>query len=605
MNAAALEPQLQVDQWLQKLQTALGHPEPQAAAQAALALFDPQECFWRDVVAFTWNIVTSEGPEQIQAMLASTLEGVRPSQWQQVGKAQEKDGVVTAMLSFETAAGRGQGVLRLKNGLCWTLLTVLEELKGFEEKSGRRRIQGVEHGATQQRQTWLEEREAQARSLGYSEQPYCLIVGGGQGGIALAARLRRLGVSALVVEKHPRAGDTWRKRYKALCLHDPVWYDHMPYLPFPDDWPVFCPKDKLGDWLEAYTRTMELNYWGSTVCQKAEFDEASQTWRVQVEREGQLVELRPQQLVFALGVAGYPVTPSIAGHEQFSGVQMHSSQYETGEAYRGKNVVVLGSNNSAHDICADLWENGANVTMVQRSSTLVARSDTLMEHVFGVLYSEDALAAGITTDKADLLQAATPFRVSPRIGVETYKRIAELDKDFYARLEKAGFLLDFGEDGSGLHSKYIRRASGYYIDVGASELIANGSVKLRSRTTIERILPHAVQLTDGSSLPADVLVYATGFGSMNSWLADIISPEVADTVGKCWGVGSNTANDPGPWEGELRNMWKPTQQKALWIHGGNLSQSRFYSRALALQIKARQAGIATPVYKQAPVYHLR
>jgi len=591
----------QTQAWLARFDDALTRGDVDAACE----LFDAQECFWRDMAALTWNILTCEGRAQIGDMLRATLAQAKPDQWRIEGEPEEHGGVVNAMLHFKTACGRGQGVLRLREGRCWTLLTVLEELKGFEEKSRHRRIKGAEHGANQARVTWLEQREQEAKALGHTEQPYCLIVGGGQGGIALAARLRRLGVPTLVVERHARAGDTWRKRYKSLCLHDPIWYDHLPYMPFPDDWPVFSPKDKLGDWLEAYTRLMELNYWGSTTCRKARFDEATRTWEVEVEREGQTIVLRPRQLVFALGVAGYPVVPSLAGADSFEGEQHHSSQHPGGEAYRGKRVVVLGANNSAHDICADLWEHGADVTMIQRSSTLIARSETLMEMAFGPLYSEQAVDAGITTEKADLLQASMPHRVSPRLGIPLFKAIAERDKDFYARLEAAGFMLDFGEDGSGLHAKYVRRGSGYYIDVGASELIADGRIKLRSRASIERVLPHSVLLTDGSELPADVLVYATGYGSMNSWLADLVSPEVADRVGKCWGLGSATTNDPGPWEGELRNMWKPTQQEALWIHGGNLSQSRFYSRTLALQIKARMEGLATPVYGLAPVHHKR
>ncbi len=92
---------------------------------------------------------------------------------------------------------------------------------------------------------------------------------------------------------------------------------------------------------------------------------------------------------------------------------------------------------------------------------------------------------------------------------------------------------------------------------------------------------------------------------MNGWAAELISPDVADKVGKCWGLGSDTTKDPGPWEGEQRNMWKPTQQAALWFHGGNLHQSRHYSLYLALQLKARQAGIPTPVYGLQEVHHLR
>ena len=192
----------------------------------------------------------------------------------------------------------------------------------------------------------------------------------------------------------------------------------------------------------------------------------------------------------------------------------------------------------------------------------------------------------------------------PRRAVPLYERIRAHDAEFYGRLENAGFMLDFGEDGSGISAKYARRGSGYYIDVGASELIIDGRIALRSGVEVARIAPDGVVLSDGSELPADLVVYATGYGSMNGWAAKLVSQEVADRVGKCWGLGSATAKDPGPWEGELRNMWKPTRQDGLWFMGGNLAQARFFSLVLALQIKARHAGIDTPVHAPQEVHHL-
>ena len=586
--------------WLADFQTVLERND----IDAAVALFAP-ESYWRDLVAFTWNICTQESPDTIRSMLQARLADVRPSAFAIEGDATEAEGVVDAWFTFETAVARGRGHLRLQNGKAWTLLTTMTELKGFEEQTGARRIKGAEHGAQPGRKSWLEKREQEASTLGFDEQPYVLIIGGGQGGIALGARLRRLGVPAIIVEKNEKPGDSWRKRYKSLCLHDPVWYDHLPYLPFPDDWPVFAPKDKLGDWLEMYTKVMELNYWGGTTAKKASFDEATQQWKVTVERGGKTITLKPTQLVFALGVSGYANVPKIPGAESFLGDQHHSSKHPGPEAYEGKKCVVLGSNNSAHDICAALWEAGADVTMVQRSSTHIAPSDSLMELALGGLYSESAIKAGVTTDKADLIFASIPYKIMAPMQVPVYDAMKIRDADLYARLEKAGFMLDFGSDGSGLFMKYLRRGSGYYIDVGASELVANGSVKLKSGVHIERINPRSVTLTDRVELPADLLIYATGYGSMNGWLADLITPEIADKVGKVWGLGSDTPKDPGPWEGELRNMWKPTQVPQLWIHGGNLHQSRHYSQFLALQLKARMEGLDTPVYGLAETHHAR
>jgi putative flavoprotein involved in K+ transport len=478
------------------------------------------------------------------------------------------------------------------------------ELKGHEERRGRTRPKGVEHGVHADRRSWAEQRAADAAELGISRQPYVLIVGGGQGGIALGARLKQLGVPTLIVERNARAGDSWRKRYKSLCLHDPVWYDHLPYLPFPDTWPVFSPKDKIGDWLEMYTKVMELDYWTSSEVTGAAFDEASGTWTVTVRRGGETLTLNPSQLVLATGMSGVPNVPAFPGADRFRGVQVHSSQHAGGDGWAGKRVVVIGSNNSAHDICADLWEHGADVTMVQRTSTHVIRSETLMELALGALYSEDAVERGITTDTADLIFASIPYRILPDIQRPGAEEAARRDADFYDRLRKAGFMVDFGDDGSGLFMKYLRRGSGYYIDVGASELIADGRVKLRSGVQVTGLGESGVLLDDGSELAADLVVYATGYGSMNGWAAKIISQEVADRVGKCWGLGSGTTKDPGPWEGELRNMWKPTRQPGLWFHGGNLHQSRHYSQFLALQLKAREAGIPTPVYGLPVVHHL-
>jgi len=508
--------------WLEQFSTALDKGDSKAVAD----LFDA-EGFWRDFVTFTWNLKTMEGRDEIIDMLDATLTHVKPGNWQLTGEATEADGITEGWLTFETSVATGEAHIRLNDKGCWTLLTTMKSLKGHEEPSGRNREMGVAHGADSDRKTWLESRADEEASLGYDTQPYCVIIGGGQGGIGLGARLRRLGVPTIIIEKNERAGDSWRNRYKSLCLHDPVWYDHLPYLKFPEHWPVFAPKDKLGDWLEMYTKVMELNYWSSTTCDNASYDEASGTWTVNVTRDGKNVTLQPKQLILATGMSAVPNIPDFEGMESFKGDLHHSSKHPGGEAYKGKKCVVIGSNNSSHDICAGLWEAGADVTMVQRSSTHIAKSDTLMDLALGGLYSEDALANGVTTEMADMIFASLPYRVLPSLQVPVYAQMKERDKDLYDRLEKAGFMLDFGEDESGLFCKYLRRGSGYYIDVGASELVANGDIKLKSGVGVERITKTGIEFSDGSSLDADLIVLATGYGSMNGWAAQLISQEVA------------------------------------------------------------------------------
>ncbi len=563
---------------------------------AATALFG-EECYWRDLVSFTWNIRTVEGRDGISAMLTATLPHTSATSFALKGEAEKVGRLIEAWFTFETAVARGVGHVRLRDGKGYTLLTTITGLKGHEEKRGATRETGVAHGAVRNRTTWLERKSDEEAALGNTEQPYVVIIGGGQGGIALGARLKRLGAPTIIVDKNPRPGDSWRNRYRSLVLHDPVWYDHLPYIPFPDHWPVFSPKDKIGDWLEMYVKVMELDYWNSTECLKASFDPAASEWTVTVRREGRETTLRPRQLVFATGSYGPPRNVEIPGQEIFRGEQYHSSRHVTAAPYKDKRCIVVGGNTSAHDICADLWESGAaSVTMIQRTPTTVVRSETLMDVAFAPLYSEEAVARGINTDKADLIFAATPFRLLPAAQAPLYAEMARRDADLLSRLNAAGFRTDLGEDNSGLLMKALRTGSGYYIDVGCSELIASGEVKVRSGVEIARFTEEAAILTDGSALPADLVVYATGYLPMNEWVAEIVSRDVADLIGPNWGYGSGTRGDPGPWEGELRNMWKPLKHDALWFHGGNLHLSRHYSLYLALQLKARMEGIPTPVY---------
>jgi len=547
--------------WLQTFAAALSRSD----IAAVVDLFEPQ-AYWRDLVAFTGTLHTSEGRPAIRATLERTLAAASPTTWRLLGESPAGDGF---LLFFETHIGRGIGHLRLREGRAWTLLTALRELKGHEERAGARRMR-YEPPVTPLR------------------EPYVLIIGGGQGGIALGARLKRLGVPALIVEKNARAGDSWRKRYKSLCLHDPVWYDHLPYIPFPDHWPVFSPKDRIADWLEMYVRVMELDYWSSTECLTAR--PVAGAWQVEVLKDDQPLTLRPTHLVLATGMSGFPYRPTVEGVASFrasGGSVLHSCEFGDGASYAGKRCIVVGSSTSGHDIAADLHANGADVTMIQRAPTIVVRSESLMDLAWGRLYSEEALARGISTDIADVTLASVPFRELPKMQRPVYDEIARRDADLYAGLTRAGFMHDMGEDGSGLHSIYLRRGAGYYIDVGASPMIIDGRIKLRSGAEVSAMGERSVMLSDGASLPADVAVFATGYGNMSEWAAKLISPEVGERVGRVWGLGSGTKNDPGPWEGELRNMWRPTKQPNLWFHGGNLMQSRHYSLYLGLQLKRR------------------
>ena len=592
MTESCRSPGERISEWLREFNAALEAGSPAAAANLFAA-----ESYWRDLVALTWNVKTVGGAEGVRRMLEATMRQAAPRKFEMDGEAAVADGCTESFLRFETGAARGIGHLRIDRDRAVTLLTAMDELKGHEEALGPDRPTGVEHGAIKGRSTWLEDRICTNEQLGIDRQPYALIVGGGQGGIALAARLKQLRVPALVIERNARLGDSWRNRYRTLVLHDPVWYDHLPYMPFPENWPVFTPKDKMGDWLEAYATIMELDCWSSTNCTRATYDDSSSEWIVEAVRSGRPVTLRPKHLVLCTGAYGPPRMPELDGAELFKGTALHSSGYDDGKNFRGKRCVVIGSNTSAHDICADLWECGAeSVAMVQRSPSTVVRSDTLLEVVFGDLYSERALQNGISTERADVLFSSLPFAMLEERMKSAADEMERRDASLLERLKAAGFLLDNGTDGTGLVMKAFRTGSGYYIDVGCSELIADKKVKLHAGTEPIRFTRDGLELRNGARLQADAVIFATGYHSMQRTISDLISPEVAEKIGHCWGYGSGTPGDPGPWEGEMRNLWKPNAQDGLWLHGGNLHLSRFFSKYVALQIKARMEGIPTPVY---------
>ena len=384
----------------------------------------------------------------------------------------------------------GIGHLRLKGDRCLTLLTTMLELKGHEEPAGAARATGVKHGAFKHRQNWLDRKASEASALGRSVQPYCVIIGGGQGGIVLGARLKRLGVPTIILEKNARAGDSWRNRYKSLVLHDPVWYDHLPYLPFPGPLAGIHAQGSDGRLAGVLCRDHGARLLGLGRMPQRQL-------RSRAARVGGAGRARTSSSWCCVRSSSCS-RPAHTGRRTSStcpapdaSPASNITQAGTSAALRSpaRNASSSAPTRPAHDMCADLWEHDADVTMVQRSPTTVVKSETLMELGFANLYSEQAARNGMTTEKADLLFASVPFRLMAGLQIPLYRRIAEHDAEFYARLGKSGFLLDFGEDGSGLMMKALRTGSGYYIDVGASDLITAGEIKLKTGVEPKELQP--------------------------------------------------------------------------------------------------------------------
>ena len=408
-----------------------------------------------------------------------------------------------------------------------------------------------------------------------------MVVGGGQAGLSIAARLTQLGVDTLIVDRNGRVGDNWRNRYHALTLHNQVHVNHLPYMPFPPNWPRYIPKDKLAGWFEAYAESMELNFWTGTEFQGGTYDDQAGAWSVTLRRaDGEERLMRPRHVVMATGVSGIPSIPDIPSLKDFEGRVVHSSAYDDGGDWKGRNALVIGTGNSGHDIAQDLHSGGAHVALVQRSPTLIVNIEPSAQLPYA-LYDE-----GPPLEDCDLITASMPLTLARQTHVLLTEQAKALDKDLLDRLANVGFKLDFGEDGTGWQFKYLTRGGGYYFNVGCSDLVADGDIGLVQFNDIDGFVGDGVTLASGDTLPVDLVVLATGYKGQEYLVRRLFGDDVADRVGPIWGFGD---------EQELRNMFMRTGQPGLWFIAGSLAQCRIYSKYLGLQIKACEEGLMSPV----------
>src|SRR5665213_752200 len=571
------------ENWLAQLEPALAEPD----GSLLKTLFHP-ESYWRDVLALSWNIQTVNGADAILRELASYAPIAIPS-----GFAIDPDRAaprkvmragthaIEAIFRFETKVGRGSGIIRLTpdapdgNVLkAWTLLTELGELKGFEEQLGVDRPRGNAYSRDFRGPNWLDLRKV---SAGYADRdPTVLVIGGGQSGLCIAARLKQLNVDTLIIDREKRIGDNWRKRYHALTLHNQVQVNHLPYMHFPPNWPTYIPKDKLANWFESYVESMELNFWTETEFEGGSYDAEQGRWTVTLRpADGATRTMHPRHVVLATGVSGIPSMPDIAGLKDFRGKVMHSNQYDDGENWKGKRAIVIGTGNSGHDIAQDLYSRGAEVTLVQRSPTLITNIEPSAQLAYAI-YNEGTL------EDNDLIATSMPVTLARKANVLLTEQSKNLDKPLLDGLSRVGFKLDFGDGDTGWQFKYLTRGGGYYFNVGCADLVADGKIALRQFDDIAAFTAGGAKMKNDEIVSADLIVLATGYKPWEFLVRRLFGDEITARVGPIWGFGE---------EQELRNMYARTGQAGLWFIAGSLAQCRINSKYLALQIKAIEQGL--------------
>ncbi|KAG2743838.1 FAD/NAD(P)-binding domain-containing protein [Suillus brevipes Sb2] len=536
----------------------------------------------RDLLCFSWNFRALSGQEKIRGFLSEVVDGKSriehsglrdfklddhtvntPSPFKLPGPQgiEGVQGAFTFTITKPAALGRGFFRLTQDADGKWkalTLFTNMQDLSGYEESLAD------QHGLYEGRKiTWEEDVDARFRAI--EADPTVLIVGGGQSGLMTAARLRRLGIRALVIEKNARVGDSWRQR---------------------STFPKYIPKGKIANFLDSYAVDHELCIWlSSTVQSTPVYNSSSARWTVEVQRGDQKVFLNPKHLVLATG-SGSPRIPTWNGMDEFQGALYHSDFHKDAEQFRGKHVVVVGAGNASADICQDFVAHGAaEVTMVQRGATCVVSSSAMEQTHFKSPFPD-----GTPIEEWDFRNHSMPlaFLLQVQIsGGTQYMKM--LDKELHEALSKAGFNLTWelspGSGEVGLEGfLFSRQAAGTMLDIGCGKLIVEGRVKIKQGQDISHFDKDGITFKDGSKLSADVIVLATGNEPIMKTARALLGNEITEHLPpKVWGLDS---------EGELNQIYRPSGHPGLWFAVGAFEFSRFFSKHLGLQILARELGIA-------------
>ncbi|WWC65532.1 uncharacterized protein I303_108150 [Kwoniella dejecticola CBS 10117] len=539
---------------------------------------------WRDKLAFTWDYRTFNFKENIARAAQDLLPSTRAKNLKflaplpSIQRPYEDLAYLQIVLSLDTELANAHAVVNVvqtaQGWKIWTLHTVIESLHDFPELPP---ADGHMTGSI----SWEKQRAKDDDEI----QPEVVIVGGGQNGLALAARLKFLGVKALIVDRGAEIGEVWTKRYEYLSLHFPHWADHFPYFPYPDHWPTYTPAQKQGLYMQWYASAMELAVWNSSSVVGAEQDSAG-NWKVQVNKNGNdLRTLTPKHVVMATSLCGVPTIPVIPGISDWkAGIYRHSTAHDSSRDFVGKKVLVVGTSSSGFDTAYDCARRGIDVTLLQRSPTYIMSLTHSVPRAIGGYEPKDGVRPNL--DEQDRLTFAMPTGPAEELGRRNAEVLENLDSDLLNALHDKGLKTWRGQRGTGNGTLGQTRNGGFYFDAGACEQIINGKIKVE-QGYIESFTENDVVLSGGRKKHYDLIVFATGFSNTIDSVRNTLGDDIADQCGPIWGIDE---------EGEFRSAYKESGVPNLWIFVGYLPYTRFHSKRLALRLKALIEGVSPTPY---------
>ncbi|KAF9448823.1 FAD/NAD(P)-binding domain-containing protein [Macrolepiota fuliginosa MF-IS2] len=585
MGQPPFDPGAVVTSWLNGFANALQEKDAQTASESIA-----RDGWLRDSQVFCWDNRTLQGREKVYPYMAQGLLSKSFSNFQvdtrqflapaqgQVGSSHE--GVLSGFL-FETGVQWCQGYVQLMQDTdgAWRALAVYVAASDIKDHEEAGRELGLYGGHTVTWPTVLGARRSEIEA-----NPHAVIIGGGQTGVMVAARFKQMRIPALVIDINPRLGDAWRNRYDSMTTTTPRMHDHFLYQRYPQNWPFYTPKDKLADWIEHYVDVQDLTVWTSS--KPAEdsypvYDDATKRWTIIVDRAGERVTLHPAHIICCMGTVGKPISPEVKNRATFKGTVIHGAQYKSALPFTNKRVVVVGAGTTAGDVCLDLSVCADTITLIQRSeSTLVPSEVTRIS--LTRFWPDDG---SVPTEIADFKAASTPIGLSRK-----YSKIREASSggafgkyaEMYKELREKGMIVNNGTNSGLTYSRVLERFGGFMLDVGCSKLVISGRVKVKHGVELAELKEESVVFTDGSEVPADAVIFATGFDSIHDDIVKIFGKTTIDRAGQLGGTDE---------EGELKNVYRPTGHPALWYCGGGFQNSRYGSKQLAMQIKATDLGL--------------
>lgn len=540
---------------------------------------------WRDKMSFTWDYRTFNFKPAIMKAAGDLFPTTKATNFSFLTPSPKivrpyPDFVqLQFILSFETelveASAVANCVFTREGWKIYTMYTVAEQLRQFPEISPY-------DGHMTSSISWEKQR---AKDIDAAD-PDILIIGGGQNGLALAARCKALGMKNLIVERSEEIGDVWKKRYEYLSLHFPHWPDDLPYFSYPKHWPTYTPAQKQGLYMNWYASALELNVWTMSSVTSAEQDGAG-NWTVLVNKGGiETRTLHPKQVVMATSLCGVPLTPVIPGMSNFKGIVRHSVAHDNGSDFVGKKVCVVGTSSSGFDTAFDCSRRGIDVTLLQRSPTYIMSLTHSVPRAIGN-YAPDTKGNRPDLEEQDRLFFGTPVGPGEELARRNAKVLEDLDRPLLDALNARGLRTWRGQRGTGNSTLGQTRNGGFYFDAGACDHIIDGKIKVESGY-IQSFTEDKVILSGNREREFDLVVFATGFSNTIDSVRATLGEEIAGKCGPIWGVDE---------EGEFKTAYRETGVPNFWIMVGFLPMSRYHSKLLAMRLKALSEGISPPPYK--------